>query len=344
MERYGRKAVPLRCKLHTTRDVTSALTLGLQKGQRWVPHANEALSSLQSLGFRSSRIAHNILANVVGTATTALTPETYCKSTGVVFSGQLFPVPDDVNEKRQAVNARRSTPTAAAVTACTEPEPLDPESKSPTARPERKRTPSSTRAETMRLRWTDPLLRARLLQNRRSNGTIAKQAASLSKRWQDPAFRARMRQALSGKPAWNRGKKHSEATREKIRLGMLRHWVKRRGDRAGTEARTNSDTSEENAFDRLKRQFTALAMDLKLWSDGFYTRMGRRPRASDIEAVTLGESQRRSGRGAALDMMTPALMFKCQRFLELKRLVTNQDESLQGLGDEIIQDDLNPRK
>ncbi len=210
-------------------------------------------------------------------------------------------------------------------------------------RQKRKQTQSRTRAATMRARWADPMTRTRLLQSRQAKETVAKQAAALAKRWQDPAFRARMKQALKGRRAWNQGKQLSAATRERIRSTMLRLWSKRRAQAALELAHPHQDPPEENAYQRLARQYEALAADLRIWSDGFYVQTGRRPRASDIESAAGATTPRRGGRDRALNIMQPALVFKCRRFLELKRWLQDQGVIAGTSGEEIIRDDVGIR-
>ncbi|KAF6003036.1 hypothetical protein F1559_002996 [Cyanidiococcus yangmingshanensis] len=224
----------------------------------------------------------------------------------------------------------------------TPPECSDQESRP--ARRRRRQTPSLTRAATMRARWADPVIRTRMLQSRQSKEILGKQAAAMAKRWQDPAFRTRIQQALKGRRAWNQGKQLPSATRERIRTTMLRQWAKRKERVFPEAAHPVQDPSGESAYQRLARQFRALAADLRIWSDGFYVQTGRRPRATDIEAADVAHAPQRGGRDRALRVMTPALIFKCRRFLELKRWLQDYDATLSASGEEIIRDDIDARK
>lgn len=220
---------------------------------------------------------------------------------------------------------------------------------------QRQQCANDARAAKQRALWADPAYRERVLAKRRAADAVRRQSASLAARWADAEYRARVSAAMrrdGHRTAWNKHARMSESARRKMSVARTgrRHSLETR--RKISEARRGAArlSSERRAamhearsgrqpamYDRWKRQFVALATDLKLFSDGFMSAYGRRPRlARDIES---------GGGGGGGGMMrtparvTPTVLLKCRRYVELKRRIRAYDTAFTADADQVLIDD-----
>lgn len=170
------------------------------------------------------------------------------------------------------------------------------------------------RSERLRSLWQDPEWRASMLAKRRSKESVRRKSEKLKAKWSNPDWRDKMCQARIGRPAPNKGITPSKATR--LRMSMARRGkpksalTRQRMSIARRKVAENDDwrkviseskTGKTRQYYALRREFSALYRDLKLWSDSYKARFGRLPHPNTFQTY-----------------VAPMMVFRIRRYLILR--------------------------